>query len=456
MNVFIDGIEKLHISIIKNLLLPWKINYTNSEKAELIISCHKMNEYEKPTIIIPTNNSLFKKFIKKINNYISFDDDRKFNVFVSSDFFLEIIPKSDNVFIIPNNGITNEEKLLMINIHDDICMIPFDIFYECQYIVNNVLKPNVSDIYSLIMKFPVPYNIVPSNIRNYIFKFKSEKNDIVFNKHLSFDAIRFLLKNFIEKLLKKSLIKKIVKKNEHNCLFTHDIESKQGLINSLKLKKLEEQYDIRSTWFIPSNKYELIPNIINSLSNYGEIGIHGFRHNGRLYRLSDDDMLSNLREAKEKLKNIIGREILGFRSPLLQFNSKICNNLKKTQFLYDSSIPTWEPKNPLTMKPHGIETVFPLILNKLIEIPVSVPQDYHMLKVLNYSLEETVTRWLTINDQIKKMGGLSTFLVHPDYDFAKNENLVYYEELLSRITSDKDAHIVNTNEIIDQVIKNDA
>jgi peptidoglycan/xylan/chitin deacetylase (PgdA/CDA1 family) len=183
----------------------------------------------------------------------------------------------------------------------------------------------------------------------------------------------------------------------------------------------------------------LDPEIILKLDTFGEIGIHGTKHDGKLIQLKEENIIKRLHEAKCTMENLVGHKITGFRAPLLQHNEKILIGLKKTGYRYDMSIPTWEPKHPSTMKPQGIGTVYPLRIKGMREIPLSIPQDHQMIKILGLNLKQTIDEWIQITELIRELGGICTFLIHPDYDFAFKNNLHYYEDLLNFLVSDSSA-----------------
>jgi hypothetical protein len=142
--------------------------------------------------------------------------------------------------------------------------------------------------------------------------------------------------------------------------------------------------------------------------------------------------------------------VVGFRAPILQHNQTILLALKEAGYLYDTSVPTWEPKHPYTMKPHGIGTVYPLMLNGIIEIPLTLPQDHQLLSVLGFAPEEVLKTWATMTSVIRDLNGVCMFLVHPDYELA-NSNNDLYEELVNIVTSDSHATLTLPSRICEQI-----
>jgi peptidoglycan/xylan/chitin deacetylase (PgdA/CDA1 family) len=219
---------------------------------------------------------------------------------------------------------------------------------------------------------------------------------------------------------------------------------------------LEEKYDIESAWYVPTKHYSLDSGTIKDLANHGEVGVHGAQHSGNLVSLPNEKLFQLLYEAKQSLEKVSGSSVKGFRSPLLQHNSKILEQLKKADYFYDTSVPTWEPKHPQTMSPFGIGTVFPLVLNDLVEIPVSIVQDHQLLYVLGLTAKETLAEWFSFTTVIKKIGGCSVLLSHPEYGLFDSENISMYEDFLSYISSDSDVWITTPAKLAAEVEEQNA
>jgi len=121
--------------------------------------------------------------------------------------------------------------------------------------------------------------------------------------------------------------------------------------------------------------------------------------------------------------------------------------LGKADFLYDSSMPSWEPLSPTSLKPHGIGTVFPLVISGLVEIPVSLPQDHQLIRVGGWGVSAAVDQLLEVSMWIKKIGGACVLLVHPDYEFGQQEGREEYLRLLGSFRSDPACDIMTLGEM---------
>lgn len=77
--------------------------------------------------------------------------------------------------------------------------------------------------------------------------------------------------------------------------------------------------------------------------------------------------------------------------------------------------------------------MFPMKMNKVIEIPITLPQDHQMLHILGMTSERTVHIWIDLISLVKDIRGVCTILVHPDYELASHDGLKAYEKLLSAV-----------------------
>ena len=121
--------------------------------------------------------------------------------------------------------------------------------------------------------------------------------------------------------------------------------------------------------------------------------------------------------------------------------------LGKAGYEYDSSMPSWEPLSPTSLKPHGIGAVFPFLISGLVEIPVSMPQDHQLIRVGGLRVAEAVDQLLEVSRWIKGTRGACVLLVHPDYEFGQEEGRKEYLRLLRSFRSDPACDIMTLGEM---------
>jgi peptidoglycan/xylan/chitin deacetylase (PgdA/CDA1 family) len=436
------------LKILRELLSPWDVSFTNLEQADVVITYDFELNCNKKSIVIPCESSYFKNQIRKYNLRLIHNHEKLIRINVSKQTCLSI--RSQKTYDYESTQASGNQEFSQTEfpLNSQMLMMKLDIVREFESIINLALFGKPSKIYNLLTGLPINYDVAPKSIRNFALGNRKNQRNINYSEKLPLDALRFILVAAIERLLEKNVARKKWKRANSCCLVTHDIDSEQGLGRASSVRKLEEKYNLQSTWYIPAKHYPLNSAIVQELANHGEIGVHGAKHVGNLIRLTSQNLFSLLSEAKKELEKISRQTIHGFRSPLLQHNSELLDQLKRTGFAYDTSIPTWEPKHPQTMSSFGIGTVFPLQLRGLTEIPVSIIQDHQLLYVLGLKPKETLSQWLLSLNMIKDIGGCSVLLSHPEYKLFDAENLPLYEEFLNTATADRPSWFTTPNNIL--------
>jgi peptidoglycan/xylan/chitin deacetylase (PgdA/CDA1 family) len=438
---------KADLQILKELLSPWEVSFTDLEQADVVINCDFELKCNKKSIVIPRESPDFRNRIKKYNLRLTDNHEKLLRIDVSERTCLSIRPQKLYNYESTQTSRSHKFSPTVFSLNSQMLMLKLDITREFESIVNLALFRKPSQIYNLLTGLPISYDLAPKSVRNIVLGNRKSQGTINYGEKLPLDALRFILVKAIERLLGKNIERKKWKGANCCCLVTHDIDTAQGLGRASSVRKLEEKYNLQSTWYIPSKHYPLNSMIVQELANHGEMGVHGAKHAGNLVRLSGPKLFSQLLEAKKHLERISHHAIHGFRSPLLQHNSVLLDQLKRVGYAYDTSIPTWEPRHPQTMSSFGIGTVFPLHLRGLMEIPVSIIQDHQLLYVLGLKPKEALSQWLLSLKMITDIGGCSVLLSHPEYKLFDSENLPLYEEFLNAATADKQIWFSTPNEI---------
>ena len=308
--------------------------------------------------------------------------------------------------------------------------MPYDPLAKSFEVLDHVLKHRVSFSYRLATSMPFEYNVVPESIRARFLRRGNKATNLM--DHVSVQKTRMMLFDAISKAgfpLKRSAPRLIV---------THDVDTDKGLESSLKFKKIEDDLGIQATWFLPSNEYDIGQMIAADLGDGANIGSHDVKHDGKLIRIHDHSRLvDRLSQSRLELGRVFNREIVSFRSPLLQFSGLILSALKSAGYTSDYSLPCWEPVNPAVMSGFGGECASSLMLNSIIETPLTLFQDHQMFHVLEFSISEAIKIWLDQARSLVSIGGDVVLLTHPDYNFS--QDLEKYRELLeglSKVVSD--------------------
>jgi hypothetical protein len=210
-------------------------------------------------------------------------------------------------------------------------------------------------------------------------------------------------------------------------LLTHDVESLDGIENIKKIINIEQKLGFRSVWNFVPEKYPLDPCILRELQASGfEIGVHGLYHDGRLF-----ESYNLFQQHASKINKYLRQwGSVGFRSESNLRNLEWIS--KYIQAEYDTSCVSAEWYGA---QPGGCCTVFPFIYRDLVELPITLQQDFTLLDILKLTPEETLNHWIDSVQSIKKINGLVLINVHPDY-MTSPDRLKLYENFLEAMKSE--------------------
>jgi len=203
---------------------------------------------------------------------------------------------------------------------------------------------------------------------------------------------------------------------------THDVETAAGFDFCTQLMDLNDSFGIKSSFqIVPEERYAVPLARLDVIRDRGfEINIHDLNHDGNLLANRDEF----LRRACEI--NLYAKEFraLGFRSAVLYRNIDWYDAL---DFSYDMSVPNVAHLDP---QRGGCCTVFPFFNGKMLELPVTMSQDYSLYHILN---DYSIGVWKEQISLIREKHGLMQMIVHPDYNIDPAARRVY-AELLSYLS----------------------
>jgi hypothetical protein len=191
-------------------------------------------------------------------------------------------------------------------------------------------------------------------------------------------------------------------------VLTHDVERAGCEAKCRQLVALERDKGMRSSLnFVPLN-YPNLDELRHLLVSEGfEVGVHGLRHDGNLFRSR------RIFDKRAVAINRVLREwgAVGFRAPSMHHNLDwLCDlNIE-----YDASTFDTDPFEP---QPDGVCSIFPFLVrgvsgHEFVELPYTLPQDSTILVVMahrNVEIWKRKLRW------IAESGGMALLNTHPDY-----------------------------------------
>ncbi|MAG08657.1 hypothetical protein CMO89_04235 [Candidatus Woesearchaeota archaeon] len=296
---------------------------------------------------------------------------------------------------------------------------------------------------------PVHFHILPGSSRKLmkkiLFMFRKEKNFPSWPVEKSVELLRHVLLKCIEAIEGRKIKLDIWPKNKKYVIcLSHDVETGGGFKRIPLISKIERKYSLVSSWSIVSNHYKIDFRLLDSLIKKGdEILLHGYNHDNKLISLDDkkiEKRFNSMARLKEKLK------IKGFRSPCLLRSERLYSLLEKNGYLYDSSSVDTEKDSQISER-NGCCTVFPYMIDGLVEIPLTLPQDARLL-FRSYNMEKMVKTWANKLEFIKKVGGVAVINTHPESHLSGNrKNLKAYHDFLKYIRNDRSAWVITMKEL---------
>jgi len=223
------------------------------------------------------------------------------------------------------------------------------------------------------------------------------------------------------------------------CL-THDVETSAGRDFCGQLMDLDDSYGIKGSFqLVPEKRYEVPTTLLNSIRERGfEVHIHDLNHDGHLFS-NHEQFLERAQKINSHGKTFEAR---GFRSAVLYRRQEWMNEL---DFAYDMSVPNVAHLDP---QRGGCCTLMPYFIGDLLEIPVTVTQDYSLFHILR---DYSTNLWEEQITAITHAHGMASFIIHPDYVIERRARQTYERLLmyLADLRTNHDMWIARPGEIND-------
>jgi hypothetical protein len=206
------------------------------------------------------------------------------------------------------------------------------------------------------------------------------------------------------------------------AVMTHDVEAEPGKRFCSQLMDIDEAFGIPASFqIVPQDRYSVEPRFLDEIRTRGfEINVQDLNHDGKLFLRRSEF------EHRVKAINGYGREYgaSGFRSAVLYRNQEWVSLL---EFEYDMSVPNVAHLDP---QRGGCCTIMPYFVGELLELPVTMTQDYSLSNILN---DFSLKLWQRQSQCILRNHGLMNFIIHPDYMLSEKAQQ-RYKSLLTFLT----------------------
>jgi peptidoglycan/xylan/chitin deacetylase (PgdA/CDA1 family) len=186
-------------------------------------------------------------------------------------------------------------------------------------------------------------------------------------------------------------------------VLTHDVEGPLGVERLPQVLDIERRHGFVSSWNFVAEWYSIPEDAFAAVrSAGGEIGLHGIKHDGRLF-LSRANFEADLPKIRAYLDDW---DAVGFRSPATHRNA---DWMPELGCLYDSSFPDTDPFEPQS---GGCCSILPFFLGDLVELPITLVQDHTLFEIVQTT---SIDLWIRKTEWIIANRGLVNLIVHPDY-----------------------------------------
>jgi len=305
--------------------------------------------------------------------------------------------------------------------------------------------------------FPIHFHVFPGWFRKFLKNiffnlFFLSKKQIGFPSwtvEKSVELIRYALLRGLELVGNKKIeLSSWPNGKKYVVCLTHDVETKEGIKRMPLIERIERKHNVKSSWSIVSNHYKIDFNLFDNLIKDGdEVLLHGYNHDNKLVYLTKKGMKKRFVKM-DRLRRRYG--IKGFRSPCLLRNKLLYDTLGKMGYLYDSSAIDTEMNSQVAER-NGCCTIFPYMINNLVEIPLTLPQDSTLL-TKGYSGKRILDIWINKLSFIRGLGGVAVINTHPEPHLIGGRAVIY-DQFISYIKKDRDAWITTMGELAEYVNK---
>jgi peptidoglycan/xylan/chitin deacetylase (PgdA/CDA1 family) len=213
-------------------------------------------------------------------------------------------------------------------------------------------------------------------------------------------------------------------------ILTHDVETGDGFSYVKEVADFEEKVGFKSSFNFVPERYPIDYGLIRDLRERGfEIGVHGLKHDGKLF----SDYGAFMRSVPKINGYIKDFDAVGFRSP---YTLRQPEWMQALDIEYDLSFFDTDPFEPT---PGGTICIWPFMIGSFLELPYTLVQDNSLVSVMG---ENSPKIWLNKVDFIRRYHGMALLNSHPDYLKNKLNFQIYKDFIYTIKDSDSFWHVL--------------
>ena len=195
-------------------------------------------------------------------------------------------------------------------------------------------------------------------------------------------------------------------------LLTHDVDYSAGYAVVLKIAEAEQKLGLKSLFcFLANAGYRLERHVLDELlAMEHEVGLHGWDYDLRLAWRPTRTIVRKLRKGKDRIEEMLGRAIQGFRSHSLLLTANMLEALCELGLRYDTSA---YARAELDQVSRWFCWPFRYAGRRLWEIPVTWPQDTVLLRKYQLSEKDAEQYYRWTLETVRDLSGVACFNFHP-------------------------------------------
>jgi len=231
-------------------------------------------------------------------------------------------------------------------------------------------------------------------------------------------------------------------------VLTHDIDSRTELDLIDGIRMGERTMGVRSSWgFVPDVSWPSDP-LVGSLVEDGcQVYWHDLAHDGQMPWLRLDELRARI-DAIDR-SSTWARNVSTFRSGQLLMSPRLFN-VVSGRFAIDMSIPDSERGGPYGSVV-GCGSVIPFKMGRVLELPMTMPQDYFLERVYGLGPRAIFDLWMAKVDHIARVGGVAVLNTHPMWvnpvDPSKGDMWSMYRRFIEVVSARPDVLVATPDEV---------
>lgn len=211
---------------------------------------------------------------------------------------------------------------------------------------------------------------------------------------------------------------------------------RQGIYRILDL--LDEQ-NIKASFYVPGFVARKYPQAVKQINNRGhEIGLHGDLHE-RVDELNKSELEKTIVEPKKVIEDLIGQQVVGYRSPSWEITADTIELLKKHNIQYDSSLMGYD-------HPYSIEGMTEVPVQWLLDDVVFYRYIGGKGQNSPKNPKEVIEIWKEEFLGLKRYNSLFLLTMHP-WVTGRASRILGLESLIEYFKQDKDVWFATCQEI---------